>query len=606
MSKQQWFYVDAADDQQGPITSKKLQVLANSGTIKPETLVWTEEIDEKWIAARNVTGLFPDKSVQPPAHPATRPPARPGTSQGAAVQSTPPAPAASTPPPTPPVTATPLASAFQDNTPPQPSPESPAIRASAVSNPAATGLLPAQPAGTALLAASAQPTGTGLLIPSAKPVGTSLLTASNNPASMGPSTVPLLRANKTVAQPPQAAQEVPQVPQVVSQAATQQTIQNQLKQATQAKTQALQMANAQVQQAVQTQVQQVVQAKTQALQVAKAQAKQAVHAQQVAQDQAQQVAQAQARQATKLQQLAPNPLMRPTPTGEIQAPGTQALQNPGSAGPKTATLLRPAGTAPLLNPPQIGATTNPLLATGPTVQQVQQYASQQAQQYGAQQAPQYAGQPVAGQVAGQAASPYQAPGTNPQAPQLGGKYPATIKKGASFGQWLFCLVLGFILIGAGGGMMAKGSMPDQPMIPMVLAGIGAVFVIATLLMIYVYLYRAWKCLQPAGASVGPAAAVGLLFIPIFNIYWIFKALGGLPRQWNTITASYDNTKHAPKLSIGAFICLIFIPIIGTIIWVAQVTKGLNFMKGLHDQQNMNNSKAIGGPLGSPTTLGAKR
>ena len=117
------------------------------------------------------------------------------------------------------------------------------------------------------------------------------------------------------------------------------------------------------------------------------------------------------------------------------------------------------------------------------------------------------------------------------------------------------------------------------------------------ILIYIYLYRAWKCLQPGGATVSPGAAIGFLFIPVFNLYWFFKAIGGLPRQWNTITSAYPNTKNAPKLTMGAFICLLLIPVIGQIIWLSQITKGLNFMAALHFQQSRPAGSALSG-LGS--------
>ncbi len=183
MSNQQWFYIDAADDQQGPITSKKLQVLANSDTIKPETLVWTEEIDEKWIAARNVTGLFSDKPMQPPARPPKRPQSPPPV---------PPVPATPTVSSEPSNIATPLASAFLENT----HSASPAIRASAAA--ASPALLTGKSAATTLI--------TG------KPRATGLLTPGTNVTSANPVTVPLLRAGQTISQPPQVAQTQPAQP----------------------------------------------------------------------------------------------------------------------------------------------------------------------------------------------------------------------------------------------------------------------------------------------------------------------------------------------------------------------------------------------------------
>ncbi len=60
MSEQLWYYIDAAQAQQGPITIPQLQALVASGHVTPATVVWTEALGEQWIPASNVEGLFPE------------------------------------------------------------------------------------------------------------------------------------------------------------------------------------------------------------------------------------------------------------------------------------------------------------------------------------------------------------------------------------------------------------------------------------------------------------------------------------------------------------------------------------------------------------------
>lgn len=43
----------------------------------------------------------------------------------------------------------------------------------------------------------------------------------------------------------------------------------------------------------------------------------------------------------------------------------------------------------------------------------------------------------------------------------------------------------------------------------------------------VLLYRCWDFLQDGSARMSPGRAVGLLFLPGFNFYWNFEAIGGL-------------------------------------------------------------------------------
>ena len=77
--------------------------------------------------------------------------------------------------------------------------------------------------------------------------------------------------------------------------------------------------------------------------------------------------------------------------------------------------------------------------------------------------------------------------------------------------------------------------------------------------------------------MSPDLAVYPLLIPVVNIIWVWVSVFGLIKQWNTITANYSNTKSAPKLTTGAFGCLIIIPVFGYLYWVYEITKAINFM-----------------------------
>lgn len=96
------------------------------------------------------------------------------------------------------------------------------------------------------------------------------------------------------------------------------------------------------------------------------------------------------------------------------------------------------------------------------------------------------------------------------------------------------------------------------------------------------LYRAWACLQPGRAQTTPGKAVGFMFIPLFNIYWIFVAINGLPKDWNRIVASYEDLKAAPKLNETTFLLycigIFFAPLALIMIFpmMSQLCKGINF------------------------------
>ncbi len=82
---------------------------------------------------------------------------------------------------------------------------------------------------------------------------------------------------------------------------------------------------------------------------------------------------------------------------------------------------------------------------------------------------------------------------------------------------------------------------------------------------YIILFRAWKVIQAGGARTTPGKAVGLLFIPIFNFYWIFVAYYGWATDWTRIRSSYSNLMSAHRASSGNFLAgsiliILFFPI----------------------------------------------
>ena len=53
---------------------------------------------------------------------------------------------------------------------------------------------------------------------------------------------------------------------------------------------------------------------------------------------------------------------------------------------------------------------------------------------------------------------------------------------------------------------------------------------------FILLYYFWKMIQDGRASTTPGKAVGFLFIPFFNFYWVFRALYCLARDQNSFIA----------------------------------------------------------------------
>lgn len=52
------------------------------------------------------------------------------------------------------------------------------------------------------------------------------------------------------------------------------------------------------------------------------------------------------------------------------------------------------------------------------------------------------------------------------------------------------------------------------------------------ILMFVLLYKLWSVVQDGQAATTPGKAVGFLFIPFFNFYWIFQAFWGLAKDLN--------------------------------------------------------------------------
>ena len=196
-------------------------------------------------------------------------------------------------------------------------------------------------------------------------------------------------------------------------------------------------------------------------------------------------------------------------------------------------------------------------------------------------------------IAGQALAGQIAPGE---------PFPTPPPTKASFGMWFGLFGGGFLLSLIASLSLAaaasKGSAGTG--VFAILAMVGAYGLMAWAgVLTYMYLYRAWKLIQPGNVRTTPGKAIGFLFIPFYNIYWMFVAIGGLPADWNRVMSSHSNLSQAPRLSTGLAITSLFVPIVG-IFWIASMCKAINFMGRLH----MNPRAGSGGILGGPAPGGA--
>jgi len=96
--------------------------------------------------------------------------------------------------------------------------------------------------------------------------------------------------------------------------------------------------------------------------------------------------------------------------------------------------------------------------------------------------------------------------------------------------------------------------------PELLEGSIALRVLAMLIGV-VWLVTSWACVPRArrrmrgGRLVSLGQVVGLMFVPCFNIYWVFAVNIGLCNAMNRVLAGFDSEKRAP-VGVAVAACIV--------------------------------------------------
>ncbi|MDR1483348.1 MAG: ankyrin repeat domain-containing protein [Planctomycetaceae bacterium] len=86
--------------------------------------------------------------------------------------------------------------------------------------------------------------------------------------------------------------------------------------------------------------------------------------------------------------------------------------------------------------------------------------------------------------------------------------------------------------------------------------------------ILLLVHRCWAIIQDVKVRTSPDRALGLLFIPLFNLYWSFIAIAGLGADMNYYQKRFGlNNKPVDNL-LGILICVCYVIfVVGIIFWI---------------------------------------
>lgn len=97
-------------------------------------------------------------------------------------------------------------------------------------------------------------------------------------------------------------------------------------------------------------------------------------------------------------------------------------------------------------------------------------------------------------------------------------------------------------------------------------GIAIALLIYAVVIAFVLLYKAWKAIQDGYARTSPGKAVGFLFIPFFNLYWIFQAFWGFAKDYNAYIRRHHDVSAGgisiPELSTNLFLSYCILSLVG--------------------------------------------
>ena len=112
-------------------------------------------------------------------------------------------------------------------------------------------------------------------------------------------------------------------------------------------------------------------------------------------------------------------------------------------------------------------------------------------------------------------------------------------------------------------------------VPLFIIFIGIFPVITSLVFSFMMLYKFWQIIQDGQVRTTPGKAVGFVFIPFFNFYWIFICFWGLAKDMNRyiVDRNIRSTKINEELVLSYCIlsCTSIIPYLNIVTGIAAFT-----------------------------------
>ena len=136
-----------------------------------------------------------------------------------------------------------------------------------------------------------------------------------------------------------------------------------------------------------------------------------------------------------------------------------------------------------------------------------------------------------------------------------------------FDSFLAAELLGGALL-FGTVITTKGRLGEEVLLPFILGECLLIYGFGVFLALQ---YKMWKALPPQAARTTPARAVGLMFIPAFNLYWMFQVIWGWARDLNRFVR--ERNLRVPPVSERVTLAACAFALLGNIVGYAAILGG---------------------------------
>lgn len=119
-------------------------------------------------------------------------------------------------------------------------------------------------------------------------------------------------------------------------------------------------------------------------------------------------------------------------------------------------------------------------------------------------------------------------------------------------------------------------------LPLCLICIGFPIMIVGFVYYFILLYKFWSLVQPSQRCSSPGQAIGFMFIPFFNLYWMFVAILGLAKELNAYRSSRGIPGMPVSEGMAQTVCILtlcsIIPYLGVLVGLVNTVVTILLMK----------------------------